>query len=76
MSCNAFVLSLILDEMIEGVYIIDKDERVENIRTPLGTGLSGKAIALKKPILIPDIDREEDFPGIKFWERKTVSVPW
>ncbi len=79
MPCNAFVLSLILNDMIEGVYIIDKDERVENIRAPIGTGLSGKVIAQKKPILIPDIDLEENFPGIKFWKedriRSLVAVP-
>ena len=82
MPCEAFVITL-LDEdenFINGAYLIDRGGRSEQIKIPLGEGMSGKVIETGLPILVQDLLGESHFQGEHFGHqddvRSLVAVPF
>ncbi len=81
MPVESFVISLLNEEenIIEGVYLIDKEERLPMMKIPLDQGLSGKVIASGKPLLIHGSKKAEQEGGITSGNLETpksiVAVP-
>jgi len=81
MPCEAFAIALVneTEEMIDGVYLIDKGGLVENIHIPLGSGLSGQVIGSGKPLIFEDVLEADNFEGHHFGHedrvRSVVAVP-
>ncbi|HKJ26409.1 MAG TPA: GAF domain-containing protein, partial [Anaerolineales bacterium] len=79
MPCDAFAISLVRDDVYEGVFLIDAGTRMENLVMPLGTGLSGEVIATGKSILMERVEHEDTSSYHKFGEdgqvQSLVAVP-
>lgn len=81
MPVEAFVIALLDEENneIEGVYLMDKDERAPNVRLPYGQGLSGRVIATGEPLLIRSPEEAEALGGKTFGSlgtpRSILAVP-
>ncbi|MGZ6316074.1 MAG: GAF domain-containing protein, partial [Anaerolineales bacterium] len=81
MPVEAFVISL-LDEQkseVEGVYLVDMNLRVPNMRLPLGQGLSSRVIMSGEPLLISGVENVKQMGAIAVGERgvaaSTLAVP-
>ncbi|RME86986.1 MAG: GAF domain-containing protein, partial [Anaerolineae bacterium] len=68
MPVESFVIALLDEEKqeIEGVYLVDHDQRFPNQRLPLGKGLSGKVIASGEPLLIHGPENVEKAGGVTY----------
>ena len=76
MPAEAFVISLLDEQQQEavGVYLVDKGERSQVDRVPVGEGLSGLVISTGKPIITNDFSTEP-IPGtIHFGEEEGDEV--
>ena len=74
---DAFVISLLDEEKreIEGVYLMDRDERTPNIRVPLEQGLSSRVIMTGEPLLINGSETAEAMGALTIGESGTpVSI--
>jgi PAS domain S-box-containing protein len=78
---DAFVISL-LDEStqeVEGVYLMDMNQRLPNMRVPLGQGLSSTVILRGEPYLINGRELAQEMGGISVGEYgtavSTLAVP-
>ncbi|MGD2027445.1 MAG: sensor domain-containing diguanylate cyclase [Anaerolineales bacterium] len=81
MPCESFVISLLneKEDIIEGVYLIDRGGRNQNLTIPPGAGLSGEIISTGKSKLVHDVYEETTFEGQHFGHedevRSLVAVP-
>jgi PAS domain S-box-containing protein/putative nucleotidyltransferase with HDIG domain len=83
MPAEAFVISLYdaVSDEIDAVYMIDRNNRVENRRIPAGKGISSKVITMGEPILITDFNEEvEQALGVEHFGssemvRSILAVP-
>ena len=81
MPVEAFVIALLDKEAqeIEGVYLIDGDERSPNQRIPLGRGLSGQVISTGEPLIVRGEEEATTLGGITYGALGTplsiVAVP-
>jgi signal transduction histidine kinase len=68
MPVEAFVITLLDKENqdIDGVYMMDADQRAPNQRMALGTGLSGRVIASGEPLLIHGAEQTDALGGITY----------
>ena len=74
---DAFVISLLDEEKqeIEGVYLMDRDQRSPNMRVPLEQGLSSRVITTGKPLLINGSETAEAMGALTIGESGTpVSI--
>jgi len=73
MPTEAFVIALLDKEAqdIEGVYLMDGDQRSPNMRLSLGQGLSGRVIESGEPLLIHTTQQMNEMGGITI--SKTAS---
>jgi signal transduction histidine kinase len=74
---EAFVISLLDEEKqeINGVYLMDKDQRSPNMRVPLGQGLSSRVITSGEPLLINGPENADALGAITVGELGTpVSI--
>ncbi len=82
MLVEAFVISLLdeTEQFIDGAYLIDRAGREQNIRIPLGEGMSGTVIQTGQTILETDILARPEFKGEHFGHqdqvRSIVAVPF
>jgi PAS domain S-box-containing protein len=81
MPVEAFVISLLDEEKaeVEGVYLVDMNQRVPNMHVPLGQGLSSRVIQGGEPLLINGVDTVQEMGAITVGERgaaaSTLAVP-
>ena len=81
MPVEAFVISLLDAEKseVEGVYLVDMNQRAPNIRIPLGQGLSSRVILSGEPLLINGAETAQELGAIPIGERgvaiSTLAVP-
>jgi GAF domain-containing protein/sensor histidine kinase regulating citrate/malate metabolism len=81
MPVESFVIALLDEEnqVIEGVYLMDRDKRSENQRLELGQGISGQVINSGQPLLIHGGEETNDLAGVSFGELGTpqsiLAVP-
>ncbi len=63
MIVDAFAISLLNEEKqeIDGVYLVDRNKRLEPIRLPLGQGLTSKVVMSGEPLLIQEDFAPEDY---------------
>ena len=75
MPVEAFVIALLDKENqeIEGVYLIDGDQRSPTQHLPLGTGLSGRVIESGEPLLLHGMGQVDDAGGVTYGEQGTPS---
>ena len=68
MPVEAFVITLLDKENqdIDGVYMMDADQRTPNQRMALSTGLSGRVIASGEPLLIHGTEQTDALGGITY----------
>lgn len=68
MPVEAFVITLLDKEHqdIDGVYLMDADQRTPHQRMALGTGLSGRVIAGGEPLLIHGAEQTDALGGISY----------
>lgn len=71
MPVEAFVISLLDEEKqeVEGVYLMDKDQRTPAMRVPLGQGLSSRVIMSGEPLLINGPETADAMGAITVGER-------
>ncbi len=77
MPADAFVISLLDEEKqeVEGVYLMDMDQRTPNMRLPLEQGLSGRVITSGQPLLINGSESADSLGAVTVGERGTpVSI--
>jgi GAF domain-containing protein/nitrogen-specific signal transduction histidine kinase len=81
MPMDAFIISLLDEEKqeVEGVYLMDLNQRMPNMRVPLGEGLSSRVILSGEPLLINGAENAEVLGGITVGEHgapvSTLAVP-
>ncbi len=79
MPVEAFVIALLDREQqdIEGVYLMDGDQRAPNQRLPLGTGLSGRVIASGEPELFHSVEQADAVGAVTYGEKPAsiLAVP-
>ncbi|HEX2698295.1 MAG TPA: GAF domain-containing protein, partial [Anaerolineales bacterium] len=81
MPVDAFVISLLDEEKgeVEGVYLLDKDQRTPNMRVPLGQGLSSRVITSGQPLMINGPENADAMGALTVGERGTpvaiLAVP-
>ncbi len=81
MPVDAFVITLLHEEQqeIEGVYMMDMNQRTPNMRLPLGQGLSSRVILDGEPLLINGVENAEAQGAISVGDRglsaSTLAVP-
>ncbi|HEX8992372.1 MAG TPA: GAF domain-containing protein [Anaerolineales bacterium] len=81
MPVEAFVISLLDEEKseVEGVFLIDMNQRAPNMRVPLGQGLSSRIILSGEPVLINGVENAQQMGAIAVGERgsavSTLAVP-
>jgi len=81
MPVEAFIIALLDEETneVDGVYIVDMGQRINNIRFPNGEGLSGKVIATGQPVLTTQSSEVDAYGGITIGEsdkaHSIVAVP-
>ena len=81
MPVEAFVISLLDAETkeVEGVFLMDMEQRLPNIRVPLGEGLSSTVILQGEPYLINGRDTATAMGALSVGERgtavSTLAVP-
>ncbi|RJP54704.1 MAG: GAF domain-containing protein [Anaerolineaceae bacterium] len=75
MPVEAFAIALLDKENqeVNGVYLIDGDQRSPNQRLPLGAGLSGHIIASGEPLLIHGMEQVDELGGVTYGEQGTPS---
>jgi GAF domain-containing protein len=75
MPVEAFVIALLDKENqeIEGVYLIDGDQRSPSQRLPLGAGLSGRVIESGEPLLLHGTSQVDELGGVTYGEQGTPS---
>lgn len=75
MPVDSFVIALLDKESreIEGVYLMDGDQRSPNQRLPLGKGLSGQVISSGEPLLLIASEQADSLGGVTFGELGTPS---
>lgn len=72
------VLILLLDPEKQDLWIrsqIGCDVGADNVRVPLGCGITGVAALLKKPVYVPDVSKDPNY--IRYYEktRSEVAIP-
>ena len=81
MPVESFVISLLDEETneIEGVYLVDEDERAPITRIPRDQGLSGQVISSGQPLLLQGADSVEDMDSVIYGKPDTplsiLAVP-
>ena len=64
---------------VEGVYLVDMNQRAPNMRVPLGQGLSSRVIISGEPLLINGAENAAEMGAIAVGERgaatSTLAVP-
>jgi PAS domain S-box-containing protein len=81
MPVEAFIIALLDEETdeVDGVYIVDMGQRINNVRLPSGQGLSGQVIATGQPILTLQSSDPDAQGGVTVGEKGTphsiVAVP-
>jgi GAF domain-containing protein len=79
MPVEAFVIALLDKEKqeIEGVYLMDGNQRAPNQHLPLGSGMSGKVIQSGEPMLIHGSEQLDAAGGVTYGEKPTsvLAVP-
>ncbi|HEY3477067.1 MAG TPA: GAF domain-containing protein, partial [Anaerolineales bacterium] len=81
MPVESFVISLLDEETneIEGVYLVDEDERAPITRIPRDQGLSGQVISSGQPLLLQGSDSVEDMDSVVYGKPDTplsiLAVP-
>jgi GAF domain-containing protein/nitrogen-specific signal transduction histidine kinase len=80
MPAESFVIALMneVEQLIDGVYLVDPSGRGPAQTLALGEGLTGRVIATGQPLLIPDVDQVEALGGKTYGEgqpRSIVAVP-
>ncbi len=78
MPVEAFVISL-LDEQkgeVEGVYMVDMNQRAPSMRVPLGQGLSSRVILSGEPFLINGIESAQELGVIPVGDRARPHPRW
>lgn len=75
MPVEAFVIALLDKENqeIEGVYLIDGDQRSPVQRLPLGAGLSGRVIESGEPLLLHGTGQVDEAGGVTYGEQGTPA---
>ena len=75
MPVEAFVITLLDKENqdIDGVYMMDADQRTPHQRMALGTGLSGRIIASGEPLLIHGAEQTNALGGVSFGDLGTPA---
>lgn len=81
MPVEAFIIALADEhsDEIDGVYIVDMGQRINSVRLPRGTGLSGRVIATGQPVLTTQSSEADAQGGITVGEagkaHSIVAVP-
>jgi GAF domain-containing protein/nitrogen-specific signal transduction histidine kinase len=81
MPVESFVISLLDEgtEEIEGVYLVDEDERAPITRIPRDQGLSGQVISSGQPLLLHGADSVENMDSVIYGKADTpqsiLAVP-
>lgn len=75
MPVEAFVITLLDKENqdIDGVYLMDADQRTPHQRMALGTGLSGRVISSGEPLLIHGAEQTNAMGGVSYGELGTPA---
>ena len=75
MPVEAFVIALLNKEnqQIEGVYLMDGDQRSPNQNLAPGTGLSGRVIASGEPLLVRGPEQSDALGGVTYGQLGTPS---
>lgn len=74
MPCDAFLISLLEEDVYEIVYVIVSGQRQDNVIIPFGAGLSGKVIGSGRSILAEDLDKFETNSYVKISKRDVRSL--
>jgi len=81
MPVESFVIALLneKEQVIDGVYLVDHDERSQTMSLPLDQGLSGQVIATGEPLLIHGSDLVDEMGGVTGGDlgtpRSILAVP-
>ncbi len=81
MPVEAFVISVLDSEKneVEGVYLMDMNQRAPNMRVPLGQGLSSRVILSGEPLLLNNPETAQELGAIPVGEHgpsvSTLAVP-